>query len=78
MKNLYLLFFSSGCSYININNIAPGYVQAYQAIKNAVKGYENTLITSELVKNIPYASSLVAIGKGPRGLMILEANKKVN
>ena len=49
---------------------------AYQAIKNAVKGYENTLITSELVNNIPYASSLIAIGKGPSGLMILESKQE--
>ena len=78
MKNLYLLFLFllAGCSYVNINNIAPGYAQAYQAIKNAVKGYENTVITPELVKNIPYASSLVAIGKGPSGLMILESKQE--
>ena len=78
MKNFYLLvlLLLSGCSHLNVNNIAPGYVQAYQAIKNAVKGYENTLITSELVNNIPYASSLIAIGKGPSGLMILESKQE--
>ena len=78
MKNFYLLvlLLLSGCSHLNVNNIAPGYVQAYQAIKNAVKGYENTLITSELVNNIPYASSLIAIGIGPSGLMILESKQE--
>ena len=78
MKNFYLLvlLLLSGCSHLNVNNIAPGYVKAYQAIKNAVKGYENTLITSELVNNIPYASSLIAIGKGPSGLMILESKQE--
>ena len=43
------------------------------AIKNALVGYENTEITPELIKNIPYASSLVRVGKGPYGLMILES-----
>lgn len=69
------LIFLTGCSYFNANNIAPGYVQAYQAIKNAIRGYENTTITRELIDNIPYASSMISIGNGPVGLMILESIK---
>ena len=45
------------------------------AIKIAINGYQNTQITPELVKNIPYASSLVRVGNGPYGLMILESIK---
>ena len=70
-----ILIFLTGCSYFNANNIAPGYVQAYQAIKNAIRGYENTTITRELIDNIPYASSMISIGNGPIGLMILESIK---
>jgi len=74
-KNLYLafIFFLSGCSYFNAGNIAPGYIQAFGAIKNAIQGYENNLITSAIIENIPYASSIVRIGNGPFGLMILES-----
>ena len=77
MKKFVLLsfFFLTACSFIDSNNIAPGYSQAFNAIKNAIKGYENTEITPELIKNIPYASALVRVGKGPYGLMILESIK---
>ena len=78
MKNfiLSILFFlTTGCSFVDTSKIAPGYTQAFLAIKNAIRGYENTEITPELVKNIPYASSLVRVGKGPYGLMILESIK---
>ena len=30
-------------------------------------------IKPEVIKNIPYASMLLRIGKGPQGLMILES-----
>lgn len=63
----------TGCSNFNMNNIAPGYVQAYEAIKNAIQGYENDFITQDLIDDIPYASSIVRIGSGPFGLMILES-----
>ena len=53
MKELHLANFNllTGCAYFNANSIAPGYFQAYQAIKNAIVGYENTLITPELIEN---------------------------
>lgn len=61
------------CSAIDTSRIAPGYVQAFYAIKNATLGTDNSTITPELIKNIPYASMLVKIGNGPYGLMILES-----
>ena len=70
-----LFFLTTACSFVDTNKIAPGYTQAFMAIKNAIKGYENTEITPELIKSIPYASSLVRVGKGPYGLMILESIK---
>ena len=70
-----LIFLTTACSFIDTNKIAPGYTQAFMAIKIAINGYENTQITPELVKNIPYASSLVRVGNGPYGLMILESIK---
>ena len=63
----------TGCSILESNKIAPGYVQAYKAITNAISGYENTAITRDLIDKIPYASALIRIGKGPYGLMILES-----
>lgn len=69
------LFLITACSSIESNNIASGYTQAFIAIKNAIKGYENTSINRALVENIPYASSLVRVGNGPYGLMILESIK---
>ena len=66
---LFLIFLSS-CSAIDSSRIAPGYSEAFKALKNAIVGYEDALITNELVRNIPYASSTMKIGKGPKGLII--------
>ena len=68
----FLLIAATSCSSIDQNKIAPGYFQAYNAVKTAIVGYENTSITREIVQSIPYASSLIRIGKGPYGLMILD------
>ncbi len=69
-----IIIFSSCSSFGNLGtNFAPAYVEAYKAIKNAVVGYEDTGITKEIIDNIPYASSLLKIGKGPQGLLILES-----
>lgn len=77
MKSLFSLFlflvFLSSCSAIDSSRIAPGYSEAFKAMKNAIVGYEDTLITNELVRKIPYASSSMKIGKGPKGLIILES-----
>ena len=72
---LILLFFvlTASCSSIDYSRIAPGYSEAFKAIKNVIVGYEDQLITKELVESIPYASSLLKIGKGPSGLIILES-----
>ena len=39
-------------------------------------GYENELITSDLIKNIPFASSTLKIGKSASGLIILESKEE--
>tara|TARA_Y100001970_G_C14216027_1_gene849693 strand:+ start:1415 stop:2083 length:669 start_codon:yes stop_codon:yes gene_type:complete len=62
-----------GCSVIPTNKIAPGYVQSYKAIKNVLFGFEDLNISNELIQNIPYASLILKIGKGPQGLVILES-----
>lgn len=67
-----LFLILNSCSSINSKNIAPGYVQAYSAIKDSIFGSDNK-IDLEYIKKIPYASMLVKIGKGPTGLMILES-----
>jgi len=69
---LLFLFFNS-CSLIDSSRIAPGYIDAFNTIKGAIVGYENDQITPELVSNIPYASSILKIGKGAPGLIILES-----
>tara|TARA_A100001011_G_scaffold384518_1_gene457238 strand:+ start:216 stop:902 length:687 start_codon:yes stop_codon:yes gene_type:complete len=67
------MFLTYGCSLIPTNNIAPGYPESYQAIKNAIFGFPDNEISPSLVNNIPYASMLLKIGKGPSGLLILES-----
>ena len=42
-------------------------------LSNIFLGYPEYPIDPEVIKNIPYASMLVRIGKGPEGLMILES-----
>ena len=76
MKKLLLLVlfvpYLANCSLLNSGNIAQGYVDTFKAINNAVFGYSQDQFSPELIANIPYASMLLRIGKGPRGLMILE------
>ena len=62
----------SSCSSIDTNRIAPGYSQALSAI-GKILFEDDQDIDPELIKNIPYASMLVKIGKGPSALMILES-----
>ena len=69
---LFPLVFIS-CASIDFSRIAPGYVEAIKTIKGVIVGYENDSITPELVKEIPYASSILKIGKGAPGLIILES-----
>jgi hypothetical protein len=56
--------------------VASGYVEAFKTIKGLIVGYENELITPDLIKNIPYASSILKIGKGASGLIILESKEE--
>ena len=60
------------CSYLN--NVAPGYSKAFEAITLFYAGHENT-ITKEVVDSIPYSSALLRIGNGPYGLIILESKR---
>ncbi len=68
-----VFFILIGCSSFPTEKIAPGYLETFKSIKNAVLGFEDSLITREVVNNIPYASKTLKIGKGPKGLMILES-----
>ena len=68
-----ILLFLPGCSMIDTNNIAPGYVEAFKTINLVIFGSTNNSITAELIDNIPYASSTLKIGKGAPGLLILES-----
>tara|TARA_B100000963_G_scaffold256389_1_gene224929 strand:- start:278 stop:931 length:654 start_codon:yes stop_codon:yes gene_type:complete len=63
------------CSTIDTSRIAPGYTEAYNAIKVTIFGSDNE-IDPNLISNIPYASMVVRIGKGPKALMILESVNK--
>ena len=77
IKNTYVLIFSlfvASCA--SIGSVAPGYVEAFKTIKGLIVGYENEQITPDLIKNIPYASSILKIGKGASGLIILESKEE--
>ena len=67
------IFLMISCSSLETNRIAPGYQQAYLAIKSYFAENNNTSITPLVIKNIPYASGLLRIGRGPVGLVILES-----
>ena len=75
MKNkisIFVFLILTSCSVLDVNRIAPGYTEAYNAIKLNVLGHKNE-IDPDLITNIPYASMIVKIGKGPNALMILES-----
>jgi len=67
------ILFLNSCTSIDFNRVAPGYSEALLTIKGAAFGYKNKLITKELINTIPYASSMLTIGKGSPGLVILES-----
>ena len=67
-----LTIFITSCANFDTNNIAPGYRDAFSTVKDYLFGSESNL-TPELIKNIPYASATLQIGRGPRGLIILES-----
>ena len=70
---LFSLLFLYSCGTLDSSRIAPGYIEAIKTIKGYLAGYENDSITPELIKGIPYASSVLKIGKGAPGLIILES-----
>ena len=77
IKNTYVLIFSlfvASCA--STGSVASGYVEAFKTIKGLIVGYENELITPDLIKNIPYASSILKVGKGASGLIILESKEE--
>ena len=81
IKNTYVLIFSlfvASCASIgnSLGSVAPAYVDAYKTIKGVIVGYENELLTPDLIKNIPYASSILKIGKGAPALIILESKEE--
>jgi hypothetical protein len=75
---LILLLIPSCASFNTAEKIAPSFTYAYESIKNAVIGYPDLNITREIVENIPYASALLKVGKGPEGLVILESIENDN
>ena len=73
LLKIFAVYALSACANLDTKNIAPGYVEAYKALKNYYFGYENELITADLISRIPYASSTLQIGSGSLGLIILES-----
>ena len=75
---LIFFLFVASCASIgtSLGSVAPAYVDAYKTIKGVIVGYENELITPDLIKNIPFASSILKIGKGASGLIILERKEE--
>ena len=73
-KQIFLasIIFLQACSSIEQNRVAPGYTEAFNAVKVAIFGSDQK-IDRNIIQNIPYASMLVKIGRGPEALMILES-----
>lgn len=75
-KNINLIgisvLFLYSCS-LDTSRIAPGYIEAFKTLKNAVITQENEFITPEIIAKIPYASMTLKIGRGTPGLVILES-----
>ena len=67
-----ILFFNMACSTLSTDDIAPGIRVAYDSMKKAVFGYPDNVVTKELVESIPFATLSLQIGKGPKGLLVLE------
>ena len=55
------LLFNS-CASLNERNVDSTYVEAFNSIKGAIFGFEDAVITKDLVENIPYASAKLKIG----------------
>jgi len=64
-----------GCSTFDFSRVAPGYAEAFSSLNILIFGHKDSLITADLIERIPYASLVMNIGKGPKGLMILETKK---
>ena len=62
---------------MNEGSIAPGYLEAFNAIQGALIKKSNETLTPELINNIPYASGKLSIGRGAEGLVILESKKNL-
>ena len=70
---IFLSISLSSCSILDTGKVAPGYKEAFYAIKGVILGgNENSSLNREVVDQIPYASALLKIGKGSSGLVILE------
>ena len=79
LLGIFLTLFVLSCSSFRNslgNNIASGYGEAFEAVRGALFGFENSLVTQDLVDEIPYASMMVKVGKGAPALMILESVNK--
>ena len=75
---LLILLLLPSCASINAEKLAPSFNYAYESIKKAVFGYPDLNISRQIVEDIPYASSLLKIGKGTQGLVILESIENKN
>lgn len=77
IKILIIPFLLTSCSVLDLNNIAPGYKDAYSSMKTLLfEDKQNKDLTEDLISNIPYASAIVSIGKGKDALLILESVSK--
>jgi len=77
LLTFFLLFLISSCASLDTSRIAPGYIQAFNAMKQLLTGVEVNF-SPETIQKIPYASMLVRIGDGPTALMILESQINEN
>ena len=61
LRAIILPIFLGSCSLIDTQRFAPNYVNAFNSIKDSVYGYDESLISSQLVDQISYASLIVKV-----------------
>jgi len=66
----------SSCSVLKEGNVANAYVAAYAQLRSVILDDHPDFISSAYIKQIPYASSKVKIGRSAPGLLILEEKDK--
>lgn len=72
LSTLIAILLLSSCSAIKFDVIPSTYTEGFNTLRNSIYGNNDSLITREVVDNIPYASMLLSLGNNSNSLIILE------